>query len=219
MLAAQGERTGRSPWGPILGGLVVLASLAGCTRYEPRTRGPATTVWPAGAACRAALAGMAVEVAPWQAPASGACAVDMPVVPAGHPPMLSPPPRTSCAMLYAWSTFEPVVDQLARRHLGSGLRSVQNYGSYACRPMTGNRSRASLHASARALDIAAFELANGDRIVVQDAWHGRGAEAAFLHAVARAACGHFSVVLTPETDRLHRDHIHVDIGPWKVCDA
>ena len=219
MQAAQATRTRPGILGALVGAVAISAWLGGCTRYESRTSGPATTVWPIGGACMAALADRRIGVAPWSAPRSGGCAVDMPVIPVGHPPLLSPPPRTSCAMLYAWSTFEPVIDQLARRHLGSGLRAVQNYGSYACRPMTGNRSRASLHASARALDIAAFELANGDRIVVQNAWHGRGAEAAFLHAVARAACGHFSVVLTPETDAVHRDHIHVDIGPWKVCDA
>ncbi|HMR31597.1 MAG TPA: extensin family protein [Geminicoccaceae bacterium] len=219
MLAAQGKRAGFGVARALVGALAMLALLAGCTRYEPRTRGPSTTVWPTGGSCLVALADQGIAVRPWPAPISGGCAVDTPVVPAGDRPLLSPPPRTSCAMLYAWSTFEPTVDQLARRHLGSGLRSVQNYGSHACRAMTGNRSRLSLHASARALDIAAFELANGDRIVVQTAWKGRGPEAAFLRAVARAACERFSVVLTPETDAAHQDHIHVDIGPWKVCDA
>lgn len=198
---------------------VMLLAVAACSRYEPRSRGgPATTAWPTGAACSAALAERRIEVLPWSAPTSGACAVDRPVMPAGGL-LLAPPPRTSCSMVFAWSTFEPVVKELARRHMGRELRSVQSYGSYACRPMTGNRSRVSLHASGRALDIAAFELADGRRISVQEDWHGRGAEARFLRAVARAACERFSVVLTPESDSFHHDHIHVDIGPWKVCDA
>lgn len=198
----------------------MLLAVAACSRYEPRPRGgPAAATWPTGAACSAALAERRIAVLPWSAPTSGACAVDRPVVPAGGELLLAPPPRTSCSMLFAWSTFEPAVKELALRHLGRELRSVQSYGSYACRPMTGNRSRASLHASGRALDIAAFELADGRRISVQEDWHGRGAEARFLRAVAQAACERFSVVLTPESDSFHHDHIHVDIGPWKVCDA
>ena len=31
------------------------------------------------------------------------------------------------------------------------------------------------------------------------------------------ACRRFSVVLTPNSDRFHQDHIHVDIGPWRKC--
>jgi hypothetical protein len=221
MPATQGAMTSEpSPVGSsVLAGILVLLLLAACARDEPRRQGPATTLWPTGAACMSALAARGIEVAPWAAPKSGNCVVDRPVTPVGAPPLLSPPPRTSCSMLLAWATFEPVIDELAQRHLGSPLRSIQTYGSHACRRMTGNRSRASLHASARAMDIAAFELADGKRISVQKDWHGRGAATRFLKAVALAACERFSVVLTPETDRLHEDHLHVDIGPWKVCDA
>jgi hypothetical protein len=122
-------------------------------------------------------------------------------------------------MLFAWSTFEPLVDEMARRHLGSGLRSVQSYGSHACRRMTGNGARVSLHASGRALDIAAFELSDGERISVREHWESRDARGRFLRAVAKAACERFSAVLTPDTDSFHHDHLHVDIGPWKICDA
>lgn len=218
MPTAQGTKPGRA--GYLAAVLAVLLLAAGCTRYETRQRGPATTTgWPTGAACMTALAQRGIDVTGWAAPTSGGCAVDRPVAPAGPSPRLTPPPRTSCSMLFAWSTFEPVVDELARRLLGSGLRSVQSYGSYACRQMTGNRARLSLHASGRALDIAAFELADGQRIVVQRHWESRDAKGRFLRAVAKAACERFSAVLTPDTDRFHQDHLHVDIGPWKVCDA
>ena len=48
-------------------------------------------------------------------------------------------------------------------------------------------------------------------------WRRPGDERRFLRAVAVAACRKFSVVLTPNSDRFHRDHIHVDIGPWRKC--
>ena len=74
-----------------------------------------------------------------------------------------------------------------------------------------------LDAQARALDIAGFVLADGRTITVLAGWYGRPDERRFLRAVAAAACRTFSVVLTPNSDRYHRDHIHVDIGPWRKC--
>ena len=39
----------------------------------------------------------------------------------------------------------------------------------------------------------------------------------FLHHVARNACRYFSVVLTPDSNRDHYNHFHLDIGPGRVC--
>jgi hypothetical protein len=199
--------------------MAVLALATGCSRDEPRQRNTTIPGWPAGDACMTALAQRGIDVAVWPAPTSGGCAVEKPVMPAGIRPRLEPPPRVGCSMLFAWASFEPIVDELARRHLGAGLRSVQSYGSHACRRMTGNRGRLSLHASGKALDIGAFDLTDGERISVQEDWESRGARGRFLRAVAQAACERFSAVLTPDTDRFHQDHLHLDIGPWRVCDA
>jgi hypothetical protein len=83
--------------------------------------------------------------------------------------------------------------------------------------MTGNPRRTSLHASARAIDIAGFRLADGSDVRVGRDWFAADGRGRFLRAAARAACGHFSVVLTPDHDRDHRDHLHFDIGPWRLC--
>ena len=40
-----------------------------------------------------------------------------------------------------------------------------------------------------------------------------------LQLAASAACRWFGVVLTPDSDRWHQDHIHVDLGPWRRCDV
>lgn len=122
-------------------------------------------------------------------------------------------------MLARWMAFEPEIGRLAQRHLGQAVRGVRHYGSHACRAMTGNGRRRSLHASALALDVAGFELADGSLVTVARDWRSRGPRGRFLRAVAKAACARFSVVLTPESDRDHADHIHVDLGPWKLCDA
>jgi hypothetical protein len=73
------------------------------------------------------------------------------------------------------------------------------------------------HATGRAIDLAGFELADGSRVSVKDDWD-EGQRGRFLREIATRACAYFSVVLTPETDRHHRDHLHLDVGPWRACD-
>ena len=170
-----------------------------------------------GPACLRALAERGITVQPW-AGGTRACPINTPVrATAGSLARFSPPLQTSCAMLVAWSDFEGDVDRAARKFLHSGLVAVQHFGSFACRRMTGNGRRQSLHAQARALDVAGFQLADGRIVAVESGWDGPRDEQRFLHAVAAAACKHFSAVLTPETDGDHLNHIHVDLGPWRLC--
>jgi hypothetical protein len=171
-----------------------------------------------GRACLALLAERGIVAQTWRRTPERSCQVDTPVrAAAGSSTVFAPPLETSCAMLVAWSDFEADIDRAARRHLGSPVAAVRHYGSYACRRMTGNAGRPSLHARARALDISGFELADGRIVTVLDGWRGTRAEQRFLRAVASAACRRFSVTLTPASDRRHRDHFHVDIGPWRSC--
>ena len=68
-----------------------------------------------------------------------------------------------------------------------------------------------------AIDLMAFELADGTMVSVKRDWREGGAKAAFLKDVARASCSTFNVVLTPNHDRFHQDHLHLDIGPHTLC--
>jgi hypothetical protein len=202
----------------VLGLLALALILAGCGGREATRRGGSEPYRLSGPACLRMLADRQIVVGPWQtAPARG-CPVDTPVrSAAGGNAAFSPPVQTSCAMLVAWSDFEAEVDRAAVATLGSRVTTIRHFGSYACRAMTGNAGRRSLHARARALDISGFTLADGRTVSVVDGWRGSRAERRFLRAVAAAACRHFSVTLTPESDRLHQDHLHVDIGPWRKC--
>ena len=82
---------------------------------------------------------------------------------------------------------------------------------------TSKGGRLSEHATGRAIDFAGIELADGRVISVKRDWRAGGANGAFLHDLARASCKRFNVVLTPNHDRLHQDHIHLDIGPHTLC--
>ena len=67
------------------------------------------------------------------------------------------------------------------------------------------------HAFGNALDIAAFTLADGRTITVQDGWHGSPEEQGFLHDVQLYACETFTTVLAPGYNAAHYNHIHVDL--------
>jgi len=75
------------------------------------------------------------------------------------------------------------------------------------------------HATADAVDIAAFRLADGTRITLVGDWDDRGSKARFLRDVRDGACGLFSTVLSPDYNAAHRDHFHLDQAErmWRAC--
>ncbi|WP_374406127.1 extensin family protein [Pelagerythrobacter sp.] len=110
----------------------------------------------------------------------------------------------------AWVRYG--VDRAARVYLNSPIVQVETMGSYACRNVAGS-SRRSAHASADAIDVAAFHLADGRRVSVLDDWDdGTSAEREFLRVVQRSACKRFRTVLGPEYNAAHRNHFHVERG-------
>jgi len=108
----------------------------------------------------------------------------------------------------AWARFG--VARAAQQILGSPLQRIETFGSYSCRNVAGSQRR-SAHATAGAIDIAAFVLADGRRIVVSEDWSdGTGPEKQFLRTVQRSACRRFATVLGPEYNAAHHDHFHVE---------
>ncbi|WP_339418176.1 MULTISPECIES: extensin-like domain-containing protein [unclassified Pseudomonas] len=125
----------------------------------------------------------------------------------------------SCPLAVAFALFERhSLQPAAQAVFGQAVTRVDHLGSFACRNMY-NRSvgRLSEHASANALDIAGFRLADGRRISVLKGWPGEGADARFLRRVRDSACDDFNVVLTPDYNAAHRNHFHLDMGRWWVC--
>lgn len=60
---------------------------------------------------------------------------------------------------------------LTKRYTGSDLARIDHLGSFACRNIYHRPdARRSEHATAEALDVAAFRLANGDRVTVLNGW-------------------------------------------------
>jgi hypothetical protein len=112
--------------------------------------------------------------------------------------------------LEGWARFG--VDRAARQILGSPLSRIDTFGSYNCRNVAGT-DRRSAHATANAVDIAGFYLADGHHIVIKTAWaYGTPAERQFLTVIRNSACRRFATVLTPDYNAAHHDHMHLEVG-------
>jgi hypothetical protein len=195
--------------------LLVPALLAACAGPPP----PAPVR--EGAACLARLDAAGVGYAPAAVPASiDACTVDTPVRVSAAGVRWNQPGLVSCGFALDLDAFiREDVQPLALAEFGQSVRQLDHFGTYACRRENGNGRHWSVHGSGRAIDLAGFVLADGTRIRVERDWSGSGAKSRFLHDVARRACARFSLVLTPQSDREHHNHIHIDEGPWKLCGA
>lgn len=123
----------------------------------------------------------------------------------------------SCPLAAAFALFEQHdLQPAAQAVFGQRVARVEHVGSFACRTIAGSQRR-SQHASANALDIVGFRLADGRRISVLQDWPKEGKNAEFLRQVQQAACKRFNTTLGPEYNAAHRDHFHVDMGLWRMC--
>jgi hypothetical protein len=122
----------------------------------------------------------------------------------------------AAASLALWERH--VVQPEAELLLGSPVQQLEHFGSYACRNVYGREEgQRSQHATANALDVAGFVLADGRRISVARDWHGDGAPAAYLRSIRGGACHWFNGVLSPDYNQAHADHFHLDKGPYRMC--
>jgi len=153
------------------------------------------------------------------APAANACMVDTPVSAEGLAAAFATPATMSCALADRLMDFDlNVVQPTALQMFGRKVVLLRHLGAYACRLEASRRhDRLSQHAYGLAIDLGGFTLSDGTRIDVEKDWTRDDARGRFLRAIARGACSYFSVVLTPASNSLHRDHLHLDIGPDRLC--
>jgi hypothetical protein len=126
----------------------------------------------------------------------------------------------SCALAAQLDRFErEAVQPAAQRYFGRPVVLINHFGAYTCRDENGGNRRLSQHATGNAIDLGSFELGDGTRVAVETDWRGRGPRRDFLHDIAKRACAYFNVVLTPASDAYHRNHFHLDVGPYRLCSA
>ena len=191
---------------------VIVATLSGCVRATPPIEG--------GGACVATLNahGVAFEPAQISETSDPRCHVPGPVRVSQIEAPLSRPVVMSCLLADRFALFEhSALQKLAMQDLGHYVVRIDHLGAYSCRASTGHRDQLSEHAYGLAIDISGFQLSDGTIVNVERDWSRPGPQGAFLHELARAACGYFSVVLTPDSNTDHFNHMHFDIGPDRLC--
>ena len=92
-------------------------------------------------------------------------------------------------------------------------KHITHMGTLNCRERRGS-GLMSEHSFGVAIDISEI-----DGAVVYKHWKDKGSKGNTLREAASAACKYFSNVLTPETNRLHHNHFHLDSGVGFQCDA
>jgi hypothetical protein len=194
----------------------ILLLLAGCGGGPERAA-------LSGRACLARLSAHDISYRPIDIgdPADPHCQVDTAVKISRIHAAFNHPATMSCALADRLDEFErEVVQPLALDELGSRATRVDHLGSYSCRRQNSRTAGPwSQHAQGQAIDIAGFRLSDGTTVSIERDWNESGAEGQFLRHLAHRACRYFSVVLTPDSNAEHYDHLHLDIGPDRLCSA
>jgi hypothetical protein len=113
----------------------------------------------------------------------------------------------------------------AQKQFRQQIAAIDVGGSYSCRNIYGKpfggrfAGRLSEHAFANAIDIGGYKLADGRSVDYVKHWHVKDGSSEFLQATSLTACETFNTTLTPDYDRFHRNHIHIDASPKKEGDA
>jgi hypothetical protein len=127
---------------------------------------------------------------------------------------LNAPVTTDCGMATALPGWIADVDRWLMATEKTQIATINVGTNYACRNVNNAREGdLSFHAFADALDVIGFTLEDGRTISVATAWPGTVEQGSRIVRFAHdAACTHFTTVLGPEANELHRDHLHIDLG-------
>jgi hypothetical protein len=167
------------------------------------------------AECRAALSGAKSLVFAGLADRKidDRCGFDNVVRSTQSPVAFSPRVTATCVMTAALYWYQNQLQPIAQSTMHSKLVGIGQLGTFACRNVNnetdGNRSQ---HATANAIDIATFRFADGRTVSVLKDYGKPTPEGRFLEAAHAQACRLFGVVLGPKYNRLHANHVHMDMG-------
>ncbi|MGG5838456.1 MULTISPECIES: extensin-like domain-containing protein [Enterobacteriaceae] len=124
----------------------------------------------------------------------------------------------SCPLALSSALFvQQQARPLTKELMGSELSRIEHLGSFACRNIYHRPdARRSEHATADALDISAFQLANGQRVTVLRGWRD-DKTSPWLRALLSASCDYYGNGLGPEYNAAHANHFHLGMRGFGLC--
>jgi hypothetical protein len=145
------------------------------------------------------------------------CGIDYPVqVQSINGVRILPAAKLNCGMAVTFARW--VKDDLvptARIRYFSGVNTIRQMSSYACRPMNSKRGNPwSEHAKGNAIDVGQIILNNGEGIDVRKPGFFSFRQKGLLNSVRADSCKYFNTVLGPG-DPYHGDHFHFDLRSRK----
>ncbi len=202
--------------------LGLLLSVSACV-----TRAPNTDIYGQDKVCLAKLESLGVTFetqAPFGNPGGG-CGISTPVKVSGIGVGWNNSAVLNCSLARSMVRFEKeILQPLAKAHFGQKVTKIYHMGTYSCRAQrngttqaAGGEGRISEHAKGLAIDISGFELRDGTRMFIKNDWRNKGKISSFLQELSRRSCSVFNVVLSPNYNSYHKDHLHFDLGKSKMC--
>lgn len=129
-----------------------------------------------------------------------------------------PRPVLRCAMAESFAAW--LRDEVAPRlkPFKSPLRAVETADGYDCRSRNGAAgAKVSEHGKGNAVDVRAFVLGDGRKVVPTDVTEPKE----LREALRDSACERFTTVLGPGSDAAHELHIHLDglvrTAGYRIC--
>lgn len=115
---------------------------------------------------------------------------------------LSQTATVDCSIAKALNSW---VEEVAQPAFEGKLVEMRVAAHYACRSRNNIKgAKISEHGKGKAIDIAAFVLANGKTLTVKEDYNR------LLRRIYKAACPYFKTTLGPGSDGYHEDHFHFD---------
>ena len=124
----------------------------------------------------------------------------------------------SCPLALSSALYiEQQAKPLTRQLMASDLRQIDHLGSFACRNIYHRQqARRSEHATADALDVSGFRLADGRRVSVLQGWRSETSRP-WLAALLSSSCHYFGNALGPEYNAAHANHFHFGMRGQGFC--
>ncbi|GAL51207.1 hypothetical protein J2T26_000009 [Citrobacter farmeri] len=122
-------------------------------------------------------------------------------------------PLALSSALYVEQQAAPLTERL----MMSRLTRIEHLGSFACRNIYHRPdARRSEHASAQALDISGFRLADGRHFTVLRGWR-QEKSAPWLRALLSVSCQYYGNGLGPDYNAAHANHFHLGMRGVGLC--